>query len=141
MYRFFWGSVYVASLLPMSHDNYIKSINKLIYRFLWNSRDRIKRNVLISPIEYGGIGIVDVETKLKALKACCVSRIIKPGSKILEFVNSFLNAYNVNVAYLLQTSETKLSDFDIINKLPRFYQEVFAFFNTCKKRTSVVFMY
>ena len=62
-----------------------------------------------------------------------VSRIIKPGSKILEFVNSFFNVFDVNVAYLLQTSETKLSDFDIVHKLPRFYQEVFAFFNACKK--------
>ena len=83
---------------------------------LWNSRNRIKRNVFINPIEYGGIGIIDVETKLKALKDCWVSRIIKPGSKILEFVNSFLNAFDVNVAYLLQTSETKLSDFDIVHK-------------------------
>ena len=49
--------IYVASLLSMPHYNYIKSINKLIYSFLWNSRERIKRNVLINPIEYGGIGI------------------------------------------------------------------------------------
>ena len=76
-------------MLYCEYNSYVEGINKLIYSFLWNSRDRIKRNVLINPIEYGGIGIVDVETKLKALKACWVSRIIKPGSKILEFVNSF----------------------------------------------------
>ena len=116
-------------------------INKLIYSFLWNSQDRIKRNVLIYPIEYGSIGIVDVETKLKALKACWVSRTIKPGSKILEFFNSFLNVFDVNVAYLLQTCETKLSDFDIVHKLPRFYQEVFAFFNSCKKNLEYTHSY
>ena len=81
--------LYVASLLPMPNEEYIKKINKLIYNFIWNSRDRIRRNVLISPIEYGGIGIVDVETKLKALKASWVSRIINTDSNIHKIVNSF----------------------------------------------------
>ena len=51
-------------------DEYtIKSINKLIYKFLWNSRDRIKRNTVLSPIKRGGIYLVDIEKKIKALKA------------------------------------------------------------------------
>ena len=81
--------LYVASLLPMPNEEYIKKINKLIYNFIWNSRDRIRRNVLISPIEYGGIGIVAVETKSKALTASWVSRIINTDSNIHKIVNSF----------------------------------------------------
>ena len=45
----------------MPPDDFVKQINKLIYNFIWNSRDRIKRNVLINSIEKGGIGFVDVE--------------------------------------------------------------------------------
>ena len=40
-------------------------------------------------MEYGGIGIVDVETKLKALKASWVSRIINTDSNIHKILNSF----------------------------------------------------
>ena len=73
----------------MPPDDFVKNINKLIYNFIWNSRDRIKRNVLINSIEKGGIGIVDVESKLKALKASWVKRIINKNSNIYEIVNSF----------------------------------------------------
>ena len=117
----------------MPSDDFVKNINKLIYNFIWNSRDRIKRNVLINTIENGGIGIVDVESKLKALKASWVTRIINKNSNIHGFVNSFLLQFNVDIDYLLSTSETKLSDFELVKGLPSFYQEVFVCFNACKK--------
>ena len=125
--------IYVASLLPLPTDDFVKQINKLIYNFIWNSRDRIKRNVLINSIEKGGIGIVDVESKLKALKASWVTRIINKNSNIHEIVNSFLVEFNVDIDYLLNTSETKSSDFELVKGLPSFYQEVFVCFNACKK--------
>ena len=99
--------MYAASLLPMPNEDYIKKINKLIYNFIWNSTDRIRRNVLISPIECGGIRIVDVETKWKALKASWVSRIINTDSNIHKIVKQFfLHVFDVAINYILQTSET-----------------------------------
>ena len=38
--------IYIASILPLLPPNFIKDVNKLIYRFLWSSRDRIERNTL-----------------------------------------------------------------------------------------------
>ena len=46
------------------NDTLIKDVNRLIYKFLWNSRDRIKRNTLIGPVKSGGINVVDIVTKL-----------------------------------------------------------------------------
>ena len=66
--------IYVASVLPIPDDKLIKDINKLIYNFLWDSRERIKRSTLIGQISKGGIGLVDIETKMKALKAAWVPR-------------------------------------------------------------------
>ena len=80
---------------------------------------------------------MDVETKLKALKARWVSRIIKTDSNIHKIVNSFLHVFDVDVDYILQTSETKLNDFDLVKNLPSFYREVFTFFNACKKEFGV----
>ena len=39
--------IYRANVLNLPDCNYIKSINKLIYTFMWNKTDRIKRNTLI----------------------------------------------------------------------------------------------
>ena len=60
--------IYTASILPLPPPNFIKEINKLIYNYLWGSRDRIKRNTLIGRVKSGGIGIVDIETKFNMVK-------------------------------------------------------------------------
>ena len=61
--------IYVASILEYPDENTIKLLNAKIFKFLWNKRDRIKRNTLIGPIRDGGIKIVNIESKIKALKA------------------------------------------------------------------------
>ena len=47
--------IYIASILHLPPPNFIKDVNKLIYSFLWNSRDRIKRNTIIGPIKDGAV--------------------------------------------------------------------------------------
>ena len=68
--------VYVASILTLPDNAYIKKIQRLIYNFIWNKTERIKRNVLIGTITKGGLSIVDIESKLKALKAAWVPRLL-----------------------------------------------------------------
>ena len=53
----------------------LKSINTLIYRFLWGSRDKIKRTTTIGTIEQGGLGMVDVESYFHAIKASWIKRL------------------------------------------------------------------
>ena len=106
---------------------------------MWNKTDRIKRNTLIGPVHVGGIGIVDIETKMNALKASWVSRILQPNSNIYNFLNSLCmnNKLNITVEYILKTNETNVKDFTLVHNMPLFYQEVFSCFNQCKKGKSV----
>ena len=129
--------IYRATVLNLPDCNYIKSINKLIYTFMWNKTDRIKRNTLIGPVHVGGIGIVDIETKINALKASWVSRILQPNSNIYNFLNSLCMNNNITVEYILKTNETNVKDFTLVHNMPLFYQEVFSCFNQCKKGKSV----
>ena len=46
-----------------------------MFNFIWNKTDRIKRNTIIGHIKDGGLGITDVESKIKALKAAWVIRL------------------------------------------------------------------
>ena len=66
-------SLLIPQLLFSAHFldipiGYIKEVNKVFYKFLWNSHDRIKRNTLIADINEGGIQMVDIESQFEALK-------------------------------------------------------------------------
>jgi hypothetical protein len=55
-------------VLPYPKEDFIKNVTKLIFNFLWKKGDRINRNTVIGNVKQGGIGIVDVESKLMAIK-------------------------------------------------------------------------
>lgn len=81
--------IYVASILEIPDEDYIKRINKLIYNFIWNKTDRIKRNTLIGHVKEGGLGITDVDSKIKALKASWVPRLKETKHCIKSYVNCY----------------------------------------------------
>ena len=126
--------IYTASILPLPPTDYIKDINKLIYNFLWNSRDRIKRNTLIGPVKSGGIGIVDIETKFKALKASWIPRLYKGNGSTYSFLCDILYKHSISMNYLLKCNETKVLS---VSFLPQFYKDVIISFNECKKLTPI----
>jgi hypothetical protein len=57
-------------------DGFIKKINTIIYDFIRNKKDRIKRNIITLPIDKGGINMLDIESFFHAIKASWVKRII-----------------------------------------------------------------
>ena len=59
-----------TDLLSLEH------LSVLLFSFVWEKTERIKRNNIIGRIEEGDIGLVDIETKLKALKAAWVTSIL-----------------------------------------------------------------
>ena len=97
---------YSASILKYPPSDVIKRINTAIYGFIWQKRDRFKRNTLIGKIEKGGIGIVDVETKFKALKAAWIPRIMFRKSSVYSFVSSFFMQQNIDCKFILKTNVT-----------------------------------
>ena len=55
---------YVTHTINISKEN-IQKINSIIYKFLWKGPELIKRKQLIQIEENGGIGMSDINTKLK----------------------------------------------------------------------------
>ena len=87
--------MYVASVLPLPDDNFIQNVKRSIFNFIWNKTDRIKRNTIIGKIRDGGVGIVDFELQLKAIKASWICRISSATSVLYNVVNSYSNRYGV----------------------------------------------
>ena len=123
--------LYTANVLNYPDQSYIKDINRIIFSFLWGKRDRIKRKSLIRTINEEGIGITDFEAKMKASKAAWVARILRDKGNLGSLMQAWLNSYNMNYLYLIQTNITKPSDFNI-KQLPLFHKEVICAFNECK---------
>ena len=58
---------YVFSILRVP-DDVVKQIKKCVFYFIWNDRDRIKRDTVIGSIKEGGLNMVDIDCNISALK-------------------------------------------------------------------------
>ena len=57
--------MYRASVIPISQD-LIKEANSLLYGFIWNGKDKAKRQALISGFKNGGLKMLEIESLIKA---------------------------------------------------------------------------
>ena len=66
---------YILAPLATNHE-IIREINDLFYSYLWNNKgDKIKRSVIISEYEKGGLKMVDIATFNKSLKTTWIKNI------------------------------------------------------------------
>ena len=70
-----------ASVIPVSKE-LIKEANSVLYNFIWNGKDKVKRLALISDIEMGGLKMLDIQSMI------CAKRIIICLKKLLEDYSS-----------------------------------------------------
>ena len=49
--------------------------NNLVFHFLWNGKDKVIRSSTFAPYEQGGLGMIDYETMIKALRLSWPKRI------------------------------------------------------------------
>ena len=60
--------IYLASLVVFP-ENVIKTIEQLVSNFIWRGRKaKVKRQTLINKTEDGGIGLIDIRSKVKSLQ-------------------------------------------------------------------------
>ena len=76
-------------------------------------------------ITKGGLDIVDVDCKLKALKAAWIPRLLKSKGILFNKINSNCNKLNIDIYFLLQCSITNSENLETI-KLPLFYREIIS---------------
>ena len=68
--------VYILSLLPTNH-NAIGEIHNILFNFLWDGKDdKIKRDIMISDYENGGLRMIDIKLFNKALKLSWIKKYL-----------------------------------------------------------------
>ena len=69
--------VHLFLALPNPPENLVKTLNKLFYKFIWNSGpDRIKRQYIIKDITKGGLRMIKIDSFVTALKVTWFRRHI-----------------------------------------------------------------
>ena len=72
---------------------------------------------MICKIEYGGIGIIDVESKFYATKATWISMIINTESITHRTLCDILQPYNISVFDLIKTNELDFNETEFFRML------------------------
>ena len=110
--------MYRASLISFDKD-IIKSINSVIFNFVWRGKDKIKRLALISEYEDGGLKMPHPESLIKTQRIACLKRYLDDyRSPWKVFLSHYLK--NVGTRFLLQCNFTPSR---LPCKLPIFYKE------------------
>ena len=110
--------MYQASLISFDKD-IIKSINSVIFNFVWRGKDKIKRLALISEYEDGGLKMPHPESLIKTQRIACLKRYLDDYSSPWKvFLSHYLK--NVGTRFLLQCNFTPSR---LPCKLPIFYKE------------------
>ena len=88
--------VHLFLALPNPPGNLVKTLNKLFYKFVWNSGpDRIKRQYIIKDITKGGLRMIKIDSFVTALKVTWFRL------QIAQTDCSWSSLSNINISSLL----------------------------------------
>ena len=80
------------------NENHIKQLNAILYKFLWNRRfaaakapDRIKREITNTPVQYGGLGMLDINELNSSLNLRSLGRLESTKHPFLLLVKRCIN--------------------------------------------------
>ena len=110
--------MYRASLISFDKD-IIKSINSVIFNFVWKGKDKIKRLALISSYEDGGLKMPHPESLVTTQRIACIKKYLDENASPWKvFLSHYLK--NIGSSFLLQCN---FKSSNLPSKLPIFYKE------------------
>ena len=84
--------IYIMQSFDIS-EKHIKLINNCLYKFIWNRNfsaskapERINREITNTPIELGGLGMLDVSAVDKGIKLRALARIVESKHPFLKII-------------------------------------------------------
>ena len=68
--------MYRASVIALPKD-LVKEVNSILYGFIWNGKDKVKRQALISDLKKGGLKMLDIESMIKAKRVAFPKKFLE----------------------------------------------------------------
>ena len=123
--------VFPATMTDMS-DDLLSEIKTIIYNFIWDGRDKVKRNVMSNRIHEGGYNMTNIDCFFDALKASWICRILNQPGKWKTVLLYYLEKLSLPIDYVIHMNFQKTSNFPIMRKIPAFYRNILICFNKAK---------
>ena len=123
-----------ASAIPISKE-LIKNANSIFFNFIWNGKDKVKRNVLTSTIESGGLNMLDIDSMIRTKRVSCLKKYLEDYPSPWKF---FLDERLLSVGgkFVLHcnfdTTEVRVT-------LPLFYEKCFDSWSDMNNNTPLSF--
>ena len=109
-----------ASVIPISKE-LIKNADSIFYSFIWNGKDKVKRNVLSASIENGGLNMLDIDSMIRTKRVICIKKYLEDyRSPWKFFLEERLSSVGGSFALHCNFNTSKL-----LVKLPPFYKQCF----------------
>ena len=111
--------------LVCSQKEIVKEVNKIIFNFNWEGKDKVKRSALISDVEHGGLRAPHLESIIKAQRIMCCKK----------FANSQQSSWKLILLHSLRQIGGRLllsCNFNVKSLLvtvPKFYVECLQTFS------------
>ena len=132
----FFGKITIIKCLGLSKFTFLASncptlegvkseIEKILYKFLWNGTEKIKRIIMCSPYNEGGLNMANTAAYFNALKASWLLPILE--TKDANW-NSIAKSYitKLEKKSVLNFAFKDGSKFPALDSLPTFYQEMIS---------------
>ena len=95
-------------------------------------RNPIKRNTVIGCLNRGGLNVVDMFCKERAIKAAWIPKLLDSKNKCSIVINNYLTKQGLNYQLLLKMNFRKEDQLSAFTYIPEFYKSVFLSYNQCK---------
>ena len=124
--------IYNFCILAVPYE-IIEKLNKLIFNYLWGKSHKIKKSTTIGNYDRGGLNITDVDSKVGALKAGWIPKLLSTKNNILsQTLEHNLSKIGLDLKTVLKMNFKSAKSFEIIKCIPQFYQDMFIYYNKCK---------
>ena len=55
----------------------MKEADSIFYHFIWNGKDKVKRNAIISEVENGGLNMLDTGYMIRTKRVICLQKFLE----------------------------------------------------------------
>ena len=113
-------------------NEFIKKFENIVYKFIWDSKDRVKHNTLIADITQGGLNLTNFDSKVKSLRATLIYRVLNDTADWTFLGKAYCNIFGPeNLIWHFNFTECKQCP--LIKTLLTFYQITVLSFNKSKQ--------
>ena len=139
--------IHCFTSLPMPNNSFLKTLNDLLYDFIWDGKTKIKRTIVIKTYKEGGLNMIDIYSyiyclKIKWLKKFVnnsdgkcykliyslfdIDKLFNTGKLFCDFViNKLRNAFWIDVlkAYSIFIDKLCINSAEQLLQMPLFYNQ------------------